>query len=117
MRQHGSNVHEMKVKYTGVTARMFQFIDVIPDYDVVITPEPTIQIEFDYPIRTPVLFEFTHEGGFTVKDILLAVKDGYKRIYADAEKYDIWGHALDDLILEGVEAATPTLILLTVSPA
>jgi hypothetical protein len=35
----------------------------------------------------------------------------------DAEKYDIWGHALDDLILEGVEAATPTLILLTVSPA
>jgi hypothetical protein len=86
-----------------------------PEYDMPITTEPDINIEFDYPIKSPVQFPFHHDGGFTLKDILMAVRDGYNRIYEDAEKYGVWGYEVDDLFLESVETATSTLIILTVS--
>jgi len=67
----------------------------------------TICIRFDYPLSKRVLMKFTHAGGFTRKDFYQAVYEGYTRIYEEPEKHGIWGHAMEDLYLEGVEEAAP----------
>jgi hypothetical protein len=112
MRQHGA-VIAIK-KYVPVHFRMYYHIISTPELDAVVTIEPDINIEFDYPIKQAIQFPYHHDGGFTLKDVLLSVQDGYKKIYADEEKYGVWGHEVHDLFIESVEAATPTLIVLSV---
>lgn len=107
--------HAMKVvKYKPVTFSTYLHIVAAPMLNTVVTAEPDIKIRFDYPIKEIVEFEFHHDDGFTVKDIVVAVEVGYKRIYDDEEKYGVWGHDMEDLFLESIETATPTLIVLGV---
>ena len=101
-------------KRKTVRASLYNHIASVPNFDLMITPESDIQVEFDYPLDKPVRFDFHHDGGFTLKDVLIAVRDGYYRIYDESEKYGWWAHELSDLFLESVEAATPTLIVLSV---
>jgi hypothetical protein len=85
-----------------------------------------IQIEFDYPLSRPFYFDFVSSKGYTRKQLIATICDTYKRIYQEeydtAEnkkivnkkrtgllnrpstngKYGIWGHDIEDLIIEGI---------------
>jgi tetratricopeptide (TPR) repeat protein len=91
-----------------------------PD-ELLITDEE-ISIGFSYPLTVKAKFEYENKSGFTRMDIFRCIYDGYKQIYDAEEKaagdpgtyerlynrkksngpYGIWGHYLEDLIIEGV---------------
>jgi hypothetical protein len=80
------------------------------------------------PLREPVKQIFQHAGGFTIGEFCAAVADGYERIYREEEEsrtksvelhpeeslllnraktdgvHGIWGHDLDDLVIEIIHA-------------
>ncbi len=87
---------------------------VLDDHDV-------ITIEFTYPLRRPISRTFSREGGFTYLDFAQTVATAYAEIYAEEEHsrtsspeprgmlmnrsetdgiYGIWGHDINDLVLE-----------------
>jgi len=92
----------------------------------IVDTEGVIKIQFDYPLRSPVIFDFHHEGGFTLDNFLYAVGKGYKRIYDEEDQgqraptcaelggfllnrvqtdgpYGIWGHVIEDLVIVGMD--------------
>jgi hypothetical protein len=94
------------------------------DPDQKVTELEKITIHFGYPLTHATDMEFVHPGGFSYRNFLQAVHDGYAKIYA-AEKdpgrahansmnrgrsegpYGIWGHDMGDLFLEGIEETAP----------
>ncbi|QEE17132.1 hypothetical protein DSAG12_02964 [Promethearchaeum syntrophicum] len=69
----------------------------------IIIPEQAIKIEFSYPLEKGAVFEYQVIGGFSRLDLAQCIYEGYYSVYADAEKYGVWGHGMGDLSLIGVE--------------
>ena len=98
------------------------YLQGISDLDTIIITGENIFIEFRYPLSKEVLLRFQKEGGFTKRDLLKRIGEGYKKIYEDeAEaspdpgtydnlynrrrsegRYGIWGHYLEDLVIESM---------------
>ncbi len=76
----------------------------IEDKDSIVTKRKKIQIVFDYPLTDPVTFSFTTrcKKGWTRKALFCAIRQGYRKIYQNDEKYGVWGHCMEDLVIEGV---------------
>jgi hypothetical protein len=91
--------------------------------DELVSDKEAIVINFNYPLTDATKFTFTHEGGFTLKDFVHSVHEGYQKIY-DSEKdpgcirmtynrskstgpYGIWGHELGNLYLESYKEIEP----------
>lgn len=74
--------------------------------DIQLPPNSEFTLVIDYPLRTPVRIkmEVDKEGlGFIglVKFIVLCYKKIYKT-YKKDNKYGIWGHCIEDLVLEAI---------------
>lgn len=78
----------------------------IKDPGIIITREKRIEIIFDYPISEPVTFAYTtkNKGGWTRKMLFGAIKEGYRNIYEDPDEYGVWGHDMQDLVIEAVHS-------------
>ena len=90
--------------------------------DELVICEEEITILFTYPLSTKEEFTYTEKGGFTRMDLYRCIYEGYTHIYTAEEKavgdprtyemlynrrtsdgpYGIWGHYLDDLVIEFV---------------
>jgi len=99
-----------------------EIIDAIIDPKRLLIKEETISIKFSYPLTNKVTFEYNNKEGFTRMDLLRCIYEGYKKIYETEEedagdpgtyeklynrrtsegRYGIWGHYLNDLIIEGM---------------
>ena len=84
----------------------------IIDAEELITPLETVSIKFDYPLSQPAILVFNNTGGFTRLDLFRVIYLGYSAIYAEEEgamerdedmPHGIWGHAMDDLVIEEVK--------------
>ena len=84
--------------------------------------EETVSIKFSYPLDNMVSFEYSNKGRFTRLDLFRCIYEGYDNIYEtegneignpgtyenlynrrpSEGRYGIWGHYLDDLIIEGI---------------
>jgi hypothetical protein len=91
----------------------------LEDGGELIAPFDRIEVLIDYPLKKPFRFAFERPGGFTREQFVEAVCTTYRGIY-DAERkketavpglvnapenqppFGIFGHALEDLILEGI---------------
>lgn len=100
-----------------------------PD-EVVITDEK-IMMNITYPLSAEVNIPLEKKGGFTRMDVFKSIYKAYKRIYEEEEKdvgdpgsydnlynrrksegkYRIWGHYIDDLLIESVSYDQKTKIL------
>jgi hypothetical protein len=85
----------------------------------IIAPFDRIDVLIDYPLQKPFRFEFERRGGFSREQLVEAVCKTYRNLY-DAERkkqptvpglvnapenrppFGIFGHDLEDLILEGI---------------
>lgn len=109
----------------GFSAHIESFPDTciedVMAYNEIVTLDKEVNIEFDYPLSHSVILKFESEKGFTIFDFYGCIYDGYKRIYEEEEQgvdpgnipgmynrkttngvHGIWGHALGDLVIEGV---------------
>lgn len=86
-------------------------MDII-DRDELITPLEILSVMFEYPLSHSAVLIFKKPGGFTRLDLFRVVFEGYTAIY-DEEKaaadrddvmpYGIWGHLMDDLVIEEIK--------------
>jgi hypothetical protein len=77
--------------------------------DAVMVKKNRIRVQVDYPIRKPVLFDIHAQDpsiGFTRKELALNIGKMYNKVYANADKYGVWGHSMEDLILVDLEYNT-----------
>jgi len=77
----------------------------------IIIADETITIWFSYPLKKEVYFRFSNPGGFNRLNLFESIYEGYVRIYCSEDahimmsgkkKYGIWGHCMDDLIIESI---------------
>jgi hypothetical protein len=108
-----------------------EYLQELSDLDSIIITDENIFIEFKYPLSKEVLIRYQKQGGFTKRDILKFVGEGYKKIYEEEEasagdpgtydnlynrrrshgKYGIWGHHIEDLVVENLRYNPATKIL------
>ena len=104
------------------------------DPDGVVVTDEDVRIKFDYPLGHEVVLDFHSRKGFTRKQFWKAIHDGYKRIYDEEESavgdpgtipgmynraasngpHGIWGHAMGDLVVEGVTEVEPCTFELSI---
>lgn len=76
---------------------------------------PTIRVQYRYPLKNSGpsdleqmlkgwIFEEVAPNGksFTRGDVYQVISKRYRQIYDDEDKYDIFGHSIDDLVLDEV---------------
>lgn len=96
--------------------------------DEIVIPDSNIRIEFNYPLENPVSFPCFYAGGFTRQNLIWTIVYCYKLIYEEEERsikdqpvlpigergmiinrnqtdgiYGIWGHCINDLVIESIE--------------
>lgn len=72
-------------------------------YRAKLTNETQVTVEFDYPLDVPHRMTFDVPADSTYATLAGLVADHYHTIYADPAKYQVWGHTLGDLVLEGAQ--------------
>ena len=93
-----------------------------------VTEKNVIRILFNYPLSNPVTKTFQSQSGFTRRDILRCIYAGYSEIYATEPDpgyakgtanraqskgpYGIWGHYINDLVIEWIEQSKPGYFVL-----
>ena len=100
-----------------------EYLRQIHDIDEIFITDENIFIEFSYPLSKEVLLRYQKKGGFSKRDVIKRIGDGYKKIYEEEErevgdpgtydnlynrrrsqgKYGIWGHTIEDLIIESMQ--------------
>jgi hypothetical protein len=83
--------------------------DVLNGSDL-ISRRKSIEIQFDYPLGsapTFVLKRRTGAKGITRRAFAAFVQRTYRKIYANEERYGIWGHDIGDLVLECTAEVKP----------
>jgi len=108
--------------------------DKVVNPDELVTGEKEIEIVFDYPLSQEAVLKFKSENGFTRKDFLVAVRDGYRQIYREEDEvcgetgsvpgllnrdksngpHGIWGHVIGDLFFEGYQQVGPAKFTLVI---
>ncbi len=71
---------------------------------VVLPPNGEYTLIIDYPVNTPYTAKFkTGKMGMTRIKFAETVCEHYRKMYAEGDKYGIWGHDIGDLILIDAE--------------
>lgn len=103
----------------------------VKDKDKVIIKDYEVKITLTYPLRNSYSKKYKSDKGFTIGDIIKCTIEMYKFVYSEEEKttttkvtsmddriqnglgllnrnetngkFGIWGHDIEDLIIEGIE--------------
>ena len=72
-------------------------------------PKGEFKVILDYPLDK--LYTFKVKGPLTAYDLALYIIKHYKKIYDQSEKYGVWGHDIDDLVVERLRVNLDTKIV------
>jgi len=75
-----------------------------------ISQRKSIEVTFDYPLGSAPTFVLKRRAGakgITRRVFAAFVQRTYRKIYANEERYGIWGHDIGDLALEGAQESKP----------
>ena len=73
---------------------------------IVIPPNQTYELILDYPLGelTPYRCDVkARKNGMNEVGLLIEIFKAYDDVYSHCEKYGVWGHEKDDLVVEGIE--------------
>lgn len=66
-----------------------------------------VEVTISYPLRTNHTFIYKDKSGVgCVNDLINIIITKYKWIYSKPEKFGIWGHCLEDLVIEALNLDT-----------
>lgn len=75
-------------------------------------PNKTYTLIIGYPLNNPAKIEVkTGKTGMGVANLLAKIGESYRNVYDNAERFGIWGHDIDDLILSGVNVNHKTKMI------
>lgn len=63
-------------------------------------PKGEFKVILDYPLGED--YVFTVKGPLSTYNLSVLIAQKYKEIYANPDKYSVWGHKMDDLYIEGL---------------
>lgn len=72
----------------------------------------TYCLTVDYPVQDDLQFPVkSGPSGMTTMGLIKRIIKIYQMIYKSPSKYKIWGHSLDDLVLEGINVNHKTKVI------
>ena len=109
----------------------------LEENEIILAGNQEYTLVIDYPLHTPFKHVFrTHDDGMTREELLKLIVDSYHYVYDMEERsskiksglipgmynrnategiYGIWGHDIDDLVLDSIELDKDNVITLNVS--
>lgn len=91
-----------KKKASKKLTRTFNFdVDDLINADEEFLPKGKFTATIDYPMS--VEHTFTVEGPLSTIELAIRVAKEYNKVYCEPDKYGIWGHCIEDLVLEGMD--------------
>lgn len=97
---------------------IFYFLppDIYPnlDHDDYNDHETPIKVIIEYPVKQPALFmvDIPIRRHVCFGQLIWAICQAYRKLYTDPKRHGIWGHALEDLVIEGIEIDTKLLTII-----
>lgn len=73
------------------------------DKKIILEKNKEFTVIIDYPLEKPVTFKLNTQNGLTFKQLINEIRNFYKLIYKEPEKYEIWGHNISDLWIEKIQ--------------
>jgi hypothetical protein len=86
----------------------FHFVDdvgteaEVEDLDVQVTLLPAVQFWLDYPFATELAGTVRAEGGITLRQVIDAIRAGYRTMYRGAAARDVAAHTIEDIYIERI---------------
>ncbi len=80
----------------------------------IISEAKELSVRFGYPMGNDAVFTIKRRidsKGITLKMFASFVQQKYREIYEEADKYKIWGHGIEDLVLETIVVMPEEVIL------
>ena len=76
--------------------------------------ETPVKVLVEYPIEQPALFmvDIPIRRHVCFGQLIWAICQAYRKLYTDPKRHGIWGHALEDLVIEGIEMDTKLLTII-----
>lgn len=65
-------------------------------------PKTKYTLVIDYPLNKPANFEFESGTKPDLAELFAFIGKCYKNVYRDTVGYGVWGHDIEDLVIEGV---------------
>lgn len=83
--------------------------DTLEDPDAVVIPVKTLTLKVSYPLNKvhDIAVSTENPRGFTRQDLFRVIHETYVKIFDDPRSYGVWGHHLEDLVLEGAFLTSP----------
>ncbi len=71
------------------------------DRNEIVYNKKSIKLEIDYPLDVSAFFDLVADNkkNFTRSELVEKICKSYQQVYSEPDKYKIWGHDIEDLIL------------------
>ncbi len=70
--------------------------------DINLPPKQTFKLFIDYPLHNKAQFDLNTGNGMGFLGIIKQISKAYKKVYSAPGKYGIWGHCIEDLVVEAI---------------
>jgi len=81
----------------------FDSISCLSGQDIVLPPNEEFELVIDYPLHKSYIKKIkTGKNGMGYVGILKKIYTAYQYVYDHEDYYDVWGHYIDDLRIEGI---------------
>ena len=77
-------------------------IETLSKKDLNLPPKQKFTLFITYPIASEAQFVFNTGTGMGTLGVIGEIGKAYEKIYADPDKYGVWGHSIGDLFIERI---------------
>lgn len=61
-----------------------------------------VEVELMYPLKIKHSFTYSDNGAGDVTDLISKIVSEYKNVYSRPKEFGIWGHSIEDLVIENL---------------
>lgn len=91
-------------KKIDIDVRISKIKTYVKDIQYKLPPNESYKLIIRYPLSNPAEFEIkTGKDGLNQLDLIAKIGTCYNKVYKNADKYGIWGHVIEDLVLVGID--------------
>lgn len=73
-----------------------------------VTRKHHLLLVINYPFDWSHEFKLTRRGGWTMGQLITAIQDAYQKLYKTPVANGVWGHGINDLVIERINVHSDT---------